>query len=417
MQSRQMNRRLLLEDICSDIVRYLHADGRHDAFASVRIDREWNLGIPGAFADIRVRPADGHPYFVEIKTGYTSDDIVRRIANKYSDGGARLNDARRLIVVLETRDLKDRNGLIAAIREVVARQLEVEIWDEEQLDAYSRRLFGLPLQDLSDEGALVMLRRKINSAKAQFAFGDSHGPSDEIVRNSLLWHFGMWRLRELLEALKVPPADDRLVRPGHYERAIVLMADLSSFSSFVRDTPDEEIVRASLTAFYTKARYQVINSGGMLYQFVGDEVSAVFGVPDQRPGYVDAAAHAARALLEIGRSVAIHWQQRIDRVQAHCAAHIGMAMGDLDLVAQRPFDVSHLGAFGDCLNIAARLVHEAGPDEIVVSNVLRQALSDGPYACEERSEVEIRNLGTVKSWRLAPPSLQQPTYVRRATIS
>jgi adenylate cyclase len=45
----------------------------------------------------------------------------------------------------------------------------------------------------------------------------------------------------------------------------VLLADLCSFSSYVRDTADETIVRESLTAFYSKARYQIINSGGMLF--------------------------------------------------------------------------------------------------------------------------------------------------------
>jgi hypothetical protein len=47
----------------------------------------------------------------------------------------------------------------------------------------------------------------------------------------------------------------------------VLLADLCSFSSYIRDTGDAEVVRESLTAFYSKARYQIINNGGMLYQF------------------------------------------------------------------------------------------------------------------------------------------------------
>ena len=403
LQTRKMNRRLLLEDICSDIVRYLHAGGKADAFASVRIDREWNLGIPGAFADLRVAPIDADPYFLEIKTGYSASEIVQHLGRKYSTETMRLRQARKVVIVLEAKRLTNRDEVTAAVRRAVVPDLDIEIWDEEQLDAHTQQLFGFSMPDPSDEDGLVELRGRISAAKARLAFGEESGDQRvAILRHSQLWHFGVWRLRELRLAVAQPTQS--LVRPGHYERAIVLMADLSSFTSFVRDTPDEDVVRASLTAFYAKARYQVINAGGMLYQFVGDEVSAIFGVPDRRSGYVDSAVRTARGLLEIARSVTYHWQRRIDRVQPHHTAHIGMAMGDLDLVAQRPFDVGHLGAFGDCINVASRLLHTAGPDEIVLSNVLRQALSDDEYSYEERPTIDIKNYGPVASWRLVAPS-------------
>jgi class 3 adenylate cyclase len=415
LQTPQMYRRLLLEDICSDIVRYLHAAGQADAFASVTIDREWNLGIVGAFADLRVAPVEAAPYFVEIKTGYSGVEIVQHLRRKYLSETARLRRASKVVVVLEAKRLKSREEVVAAIRQAVVPSLEIEIWDEERLDDYTQQLFGFSMRDPSDEDGLVELRGRISEAKARLAFGNGIGDQRlAILQHSLLWHFGVWRLRELRMRAAEPAAS--LVRPGHYERAIVLMADLSSFTSFVRDTPDEDVVRASLTAFYTKARYQVINAGGMLYQFVGDEVSAVFGIPDRRGGYIESALRTARGLLEIGRSVTRNWQRRIDRVQPHCAAHIGMAMGDLDLVAQRPFDVGHLGVFGDCINVASRLLQTAAPDEIVISNVLRRALSDDAYAYEERPTVDIKNYGPVASWRLVLPSLTDPP-IARATFN
>lgn len=402
-----MNRRLLLEDICSDIVRYLHAAGEADAFAKVRIDREWNLGAAGAFADIRVTPVDAAPYFVEIKTGYSLAQVVQHLSRKYVSETTRLRRASKVVIVLEAKRAKNRDEVTAAIRPAIAPSLDIEIWDEQRLDEYAQKLFGFTLEDPSDEDDLVALRGRISEAKARLAFGGaSEDQSVAILRHSLLWHFGVWRLRELRMTAAEP--SESLVRPGHYERAIVLIADLSSFTSFVRDTPDADVVRASLTAFYTKARYQVINAGGMLYQFVGDEVSAVFGVPDRRPGYVESAVRTARGLLEIGRSVTQHWQRHIDRVQPTCAAHIGMAMGDVDLVSQRPFDVGHLGVFGDSMNVASRLLHTAGPDEIVISNVLRQALSDDHYAYAERPTVDLKNYGPISSWRLDLPSLVDP---------
>jgi hypothetical protein len=50
--------RLLLEDVCSDLVRFLHPRDDPAHFAEVRIDREWALGPAGSFADLRVEPKE-----------------------------------------------------------------------------------------------------------------------------------------------------------------------------------------------------------------------------------------------------------------------------------------------------------------------------------------------------------------------
>jgi adenylate cyclase len=182
------------------------------------------------------------------------------------------------------------------------------------------------------------------------------------------------------------------------------MADMSGFSRYVRDTPDDAIVRESLTNFYAKSRYLVINAGGMLQAFIGDEVLALFGIPDRRTGYVEAAVQTACRLLDLGESVSHHWQRQIDHVQPYGGVHIGMAMGRVQLVAQRALDHSRLATIGDCLNLTARLVALAGPGQIMVSNVLHHALEGSPYDFVEQSPIEARNLGTVRPWQLLPPA-------------
>src|SRR5262249_10939552 len=154
------------------------------------------------------------------------------------------------------------------------------------------------------------------------AFG---GPSlaeytNEPLKSALLWHFGFWRLRQLRESRGLTPRE--IVPPGLYRGVAVLLADLCAFSSYVRDTPDDDVVRHCLTSFYSKARYQIINQGGMVYQFVGDQVIALFGVPDQRPGFVKEALDTAHALVDIGNSISNHWQRHIDRVQTSGGVHI-----------------------------------------------------------------------------------------------
>jgi adenylate cyclase len=168
----------------------------------------------------------------------------------------------------------------------------------------------------------------------------------------------------------------------------------------VRDTPDQRIAQQVLTAFYSKSRHAVHECDGMLYQFVGDEVIGLFGYPDKKPGYIADAIDCAKALLDIGASTSNYWERRIDRVQDKHGLHIGIAMGALNLMPLRPFARSHIGFIGDALNMSARLMTEAQPGEIVVSNAFYQALDDDAQAqFTENQPVIAKNVGTLRSWR------------------
>jgi adenylate cyclase len=141
----------------------------------------------------------------------------------------------------------------------------------------------------------------------------------------------------------------------------------------------------------------------MLYQFVGDEVIGLFGIPDEGPGSARDALEAARSLIGIGKSVSEHWQRRIDRVQTSGGVHIGVAMGDLQIVSLRPFGRTHIGAVGDCINVAARLMATAGPGEMVVSNSFLQSLDEDACAnFREMAPVEAKNVGRIKAWKWSP---------------
>jgi class 3 adenylate cyclase len=66
------------------------------------------------------------------------------------------------------------------------------------------------------------------------------------------------------------------------------------------------------------------------------------------------------------------------------------------------------GAVADAMNLAARLNAIAGPSEIVVSNLLHQALPDTERAAfTELEPVEAKNIARVRAWKLAahPPAL------------
>jgi len=307
--------------------------------------------------------------------------------------------------VVDREGRADWRQLETRLRKVTHRGLGLELWDEARLRELIFACFGVSLGPMTSEG-LSELRQAIDDIKWRWAFGERH--VENPLKTSLLWHFGYSRLLQLHKLHKLAP--EEILPPRRLRNAVVLLADLSSFSSFVRDTRDDEVMRNALTTFYSNSRYAVINTGGMMSQFVGDEVLALFGVPDVQDGYAKRALDCARALLHIGSSVSNRWQREIDRVQPSGGVHIGMAMGDIQSVLFRPFSRSHVGIVGDAVNLAARLLAQAATNEIVVSNAYFQTLPDREQASfQEMEPLEAKNVGLIKCWKLE----QQSSYSTR----
>jgi class 3 adenylate cyclase len=141
----------------------------------------------------------------------------------------------------------------------------------------------------------------------------------------------------------------------------------------------------------------------MLYQFLGDSVVGLFGVPETSPGYLEQAVACARGLVDIGASVATNWQRQIDQIQQAAGVHVSITLGDLQVLSLRPLSRTHMGVIGDSINLAHRLNTVAGCDEIVVSNTVYQRLPETLRAeFLELPPVEAKNIGRIHAWKLGP---------------
>jgi hypothetical protein len=99
--------RLLLEELCCDLCRFEHVaqDGLDPS--SIRIDREYWLGAPGAFADIRVVPGTRAPYFVEIKYGYSRETLLSHLRRKYSRRPRGIEGESKVILIIDAANCPD----------------------------------------------------------------------------------------------------------------------------------------------------------------------------------------------------------------------------------------------------------------------------------------------------------------------
>lgn len=389
--------RLFLEEICCDLCRFQHSSEDGVAPEDVRIRQEVDLGIPGAYADIQVRVPGSRPYFIEVKWGYEADQLVDLISRKYGALTPATQEASKLILMLDTNGYRGWSDIEAQLRSEINPALPLEIWGFDTLRDLIHERFRINVDGFEKEN-LLDVRSAIEQMKGMYAFGDQYTGSP--LQSSLIWHFSFWALRRLHEKQKL--SADSILPPRLYREVAVVIADLTSFSSYVRDTRDDAVVRYVLTSFYTKARRQVINSRGMLSQFVGDAVIGIFGLPDSWPNYADDALDCATALMDIGCSISHEWQRRIDQVQGAGGCHIGIAVGDLHVVPLRAFSRSHMGVVADAVNMAARLSSAAAPREIVVSNGLFHRLcKTSQKKFHEMEPVEARNIGLLQAWKLA----------------
>jgi class 3 adenylate cyclase len=386
---------LFLQEICCHLCRFQHVS-EHDLNPwDVKINREVYLGIPGTYADIRVQVPGSPPYFVEVKYAREPNIIIGSIKHKYGNDSSALDGASKLILVVDTQRHKDWPKIQKEIESNMQGGLKLEVWDESHLISLIRASFDLDFDNLSEEN-VPLLKEALDKDRGLIAFGKEW--NNDNLQTTLLWHFGSWQLKRLRQNYGYLTTE--IIPPGLYKNVVVIMADICSFASYVKDTRDDEVVRYALTSYYSKAGYEIRNTGGMLYQFVGDEVSAFYGIRDSDNGFMLSAFETAKAILDIGNWVSYQWQRNLDHVQQSKGVHIGMALGDVQIVSLRPFGRALLSAFGDTMNLTARLVDVAGPSKIVISNTYYQNLDQKTQAeFKELEPIEAKNIGTIKAWQ------------------
>ena len=387
--------RLFLEEVFCEATRFQHMEETGLSTEDIRIYREVSLGAPGCYADLLVKIPNVRSYYVELKFGYTEENLINSLNRKYAAENVTLDpEADTVLLIARESDYSDWPTLKKTLQDALPKNLNLEVWTQDEFYKLLKNRFEVEIDD-SNEDCLLDVRVAIDKAKWLYAYGEEY--ADNPFGQALLWHFSSWYLQRLCKQ-KLRPRD--VLAPRVYPGVVTIMADMCSFSSYVRDSRDNEVTRLCLATFYSKARHAIHNAGGMLYQIVGDEVVGLFGLHDTSDAKIHRVLDCANALRQIGTSVSQQWQREIDRVQKSQGVHIGISIGDLSLVQYRPFSRTNIGFIGDSLNLSARLMGEAGQNEVIVSNTFCRRLSqDRAGMFEAMGPVAAKNMGEISCWR------------------
>ena len=167
----------------------------------------------------------------------------------------------------------------------------------------------------------------------------------------------------------------RVALEGQLREATILFADLRDFTPWVEASDPREVVR-DLNAYFTEMETAIRNHGGLVLQYIGDEIEAVFGAPVTQPRHPE---HAVRAALEMRERLAA-WnaaRQRTGRppLRNGIGVHTGVVLaGNIGSADRLSYAL-----VGDPVNVASRiqgLTKELATD-VLVSGTTRARLNGG----------------------------------------
>jgi class 3 adenylate cyclase len=208
------------------------------------------------------------------------------------------------------------------------------------------------------------------------------------------------RIREVFNLFTSPEIareilSDRTAGMGETRVVTLLFSDLRGFTRMAEQLPPEEVVK-SINRYFSEMSAAIIEHGGIVLQYVGDEIEAVFGAPMDDPAHADKAVAAA---LEMRfRLAALNEERSLsgqEPLQHGIGVHTGKALAGL---VGSKYKISY-AMVGDTVNIASR-IQEINKDlnsDIVISEQTYRSLKvprevSSPFTVSVKGKTNVLNV-------------------------
>jgi adenylate cyclase len=168
-----------------------------------------------------------------------------------------------------------------------------------------------------------------------------------IEKESIREAFGKYitpEIRDLVLAGRIPIN-------GEKREATLLFSDLRAFTPYVEGNDPEEVF-LSMREYFTVMQNSIRQHQGLVLQYIGDEIEAVFGVPSQDDGH---AENALRASIAMRRSLEKLNAEREREGKIPFKHGIGIHTGTVLAGNTGSEDRLSYSLVGDTVNLASRI--------------------------------------------------------------
>jgi len=149
----------------------------------------------------------------------------------------------------------------------------------------------------------------------------------------------------------------------------ILFSDIKGSTTFAEKKGDVEYM--AMIDRHNRILFPVVEAaGGSVVKTIGDSILAKF---DDPVAAVKAAAGMQRALAKDGEL-----REEIDQIQIRIGLHYGMGL------------VKDNDVFGDVVNAAAHVQHQAKPEQVLITDVLLDAARAAGFACAKMGRAELK---------------------------
>jgi class 3 adenylate cyclase len=184
--------------------------------------------------------------------------------------------------------------------------------------------------------------------------------------------FGRYVTREIRDEILA----GRVTLDGQAREVTILFADLRDFTTWVEAHDPREVVR-DLNAYFTFMEAAIREHHGLVLQYIGDEIEAVFGAPVPHPEH---PAQAVRAALEMRRRLAAWNAERVGTGRPLLRHGIGIHTGRVLAGNIGSPDRLSYALVGDPVNVASRIqgLNKDFGSDILVSAATARGIAAPP---------------------------------------
>jgi class 3 adenylate cyclase/CheY-like chemotaxis protein len=186
----------------------------------------------------------------------------------------------------------DVDALMASINAANIYQFVTKPWDPKELVQTVRR--GVERHTLTRERERLVRDLATKNRDLEDALARLRATQDDLVQEATLR--GQLQRYVSPRLVDLVIADPTLLDiPGEWREATVLFADIEGFTRLIETNPAPVVIRL-LDEYFNAMTETIFRHGGTVEQLVGDEIVALFGVPESAP---DTPAQAVRAALDM----------------------------------------------------------------------------------------------------------------------